>query len=158
LNEISNYLYLQCNKKLRDYKTKFAEAWKGLDALICPSAPSASFPHDFNVYWGYTSLFNILDYPSTILPLKNFRISELCDPIDTSYQPLSGNPYDKPNHKLCKWSIFPKCEECQLMLEDHPKTFMGMPMTVQIVGRPFDDEELIEVTAVIDSVVNDSTA
>lgn len=44
------------------------------------------------------------------------------------------------------------------MLEDHPKTFMGMPMTVQIVGRPFDDEELIEVTAVIDNVVNDSTA
>lgn len=37
---------------------------------------------------------------------------------------------------------------------DDPTRWKNQPVTLQIVGRPFDDEELIEVTEVVDRVVN----
>ncbi|KAF9885893.1 hypothetical protein FE257_012273 [Aspergillus nanangensis] len=138
---------LKCNVRQREYKTKFVKAWdetasqtsnsRPIDVLICPCAPSTSFPHGFNVYWGYTSLFNMLDYPSTILPVSNFRISEEEDPINTAYHPVTSNPYDQANHELY-----------------NPSLFKNQPVTIQVVGRPFDDEELIEATGIIDELLN----
>lgn len=73
-----------------------------MDALISPVAPSAGAPHDFNAYWGYTSMFNLLDYPSTVLPVPNFAIDSHRDPVNWEYQPLESNPYDKLYHEMCK--------------------------------------------------------
>jgi amidase len=34
----------------------------------------------FRVWWGYFSLFNLLDYPSIILPIKDVKIdAERCE-------------------------------------------------------------------------------
>jgi amidase len=100
------------NVKTRIFKERFRNAWsetirstttsRPIDALICPPAPSAGIPHNFNIYWGYTSLFNLLDYPSAILPIPNFKIDAQNDPVNAHYQPLEMNPYDKANHDLCK--------------------------------------------------------
>lgn len=102
---------------MRERKTQWADSWeqtrritstgRPMDALICPVAPSVGIPHDYNIYWGYTSLFNFLDYPSTVLPVANFKITPLSDPKDTTYQAIQSNPYDKANHELCKLSIRP---------------------------------------------------
>ncbi|KAH8426651.1 uncharacterized protein LDX57_004385 [Aspergillus melleus] len=133
------------NLKMGEYKDQFTDAWNKtsqftesghpMDALICPVAPSAGAPHDFNAYWGYASMFNFLDYPSTILPIADFKIDPRIDRLDPTYQPLTTNPYDR---------------EYQAMYD--AELFANQPSTVQIVGRPFDDEELIEVTAEIDRV------
>ncbi|CAG9945811.1 unnamed protein product [Clonostachys rosea f. rosea IK726] len=103
---------LGLNVKTRIFKERFRNAWsetirstttsRPIDALICPPAPSAGIPHNFNIYWGYTSLFNLLDYPSAILPIPNFKIDAQNDPVNAHYQPLEMNPYDKANHDLCK--------------------------------------------------------
>jgi amidase len=100
------------NVKARSFREKFRKAWddtaqftntgRPVDALICPSAPAVGYPHDFNVYWGYTSLFNLLDYPSVILPVSNFKVNPQDDPVSSDYKPLETNPYDKPNHELCR--------------------------------------------------------
>jgi amidase len=102
----------QLNVKARSFREKFRKAWddtaqltntgRPVDALICPSAPAVGYPHDFNVYWGYTSLFNLLDYPSVILPVSNFKVNPKDDPVASGYKPLETNPYDKPNHELCR--------------------------------------------------------
>ncbi|KAF5589396.1 hypothetical protein FPCIR_6842 [Fusarium pseudocircinatum] len=128
---------LKLNLQTRAYRTAFADAWdktqgktstgRPIDALICPPAPSTGIPHDFNVWWGYTSMWNLLDYPSTVIPIANFKISPELDPQDTSYKPLEGNPYDKTNYKMC----------------------------FADVGRPFDDEELIEVSALVDQLLRE---
>ena len=73
-----------------------------MDALICPAAPSVGAPHDYNAYWGYTSMFNFLDYPSTILPVANFKVDPQIDRLDLAYQPLNSNPYDKSYQAMCK--------------------------------------------------------
>ncbi|OBS26101.1 hypothetical protein FPOA_00044 [Fusarium poae] len=139
---------LKLNLQTRAYKTTFAQAWdntkditstrRPIDALICPCSPSAGIPHDFNVWWGYTSMWNLLDYPSTVLPIANFKISPESDPPNTSYKPLTSNPYDKTNNEMYD-----------------PGLFIDQPSTIQVVGRPFDDEELIEVSAAIDTILRE---
>ena len=37
---------------------------------------------------------------------------------------------------------------------DAPELFENMPITLQVVGRPFEDEELISVTEVLDDLMN----
>ncbi|KAM5511697.1 acetamidase [Fusarium oxysporum f. sp. phaseoli] len=139
---------LKLNLQTRAYKTVFAQAWdrtkdrtstgRPIDALICPCAPSAGIPHDFNIWWGYTSMWNLLDYPSMVLPVANFKISPERDPPNTSYNHSTSNPYDKTNHEMY-----------------HPSLFVNQPSTIQVVGRPFDDEELIEVSAAIDKLLRE---
>lgn len=105
--------YEQTNLKQAAIKREFAQFWEStkqyshngrpIDALICPSAPSASFPHDFPVWWGYFTIWNLLDYPSTIVPIKDFVIDEKLDLKDETYQPQNDNPFDKMNHDICKY-------------------------------------------------------
>ena len=107
---------MQLNLKMRAFKVQFANAWdktkdstptgRPIDALICPVAPSAGIPHDFNIYWGYTCMWNLLDYPSTVLPIPNFKITSETDPPDLAYHPLTTNPYDKANHEMCKFFVY----------------------------------------------------
>ncbi len=72
-----------------------------MDGLICPAGPSVGFPHDFPVWWGYFSIWNLLDYPSTILPIKEMKINPEEDARDSSYSPRD-NPFDEENWKICK--------------------------------------------------------
>ncbi|OBS23112.1 hypothetical protein FPOA_03671 [Fusarium poae] len=146
--EISAAESQQLNVKARSFRESFRNAWddtalhtttgRPVDALICPSAPAVGYPHDFNVYWGYTSLFNLLDYPSVILPVSGFKVNAQDDPVNSDYKPLETNPYDKPNHELY-----------------HPALFSSQPSTIQVVGRPFQDEELVQVSSMMDSLLRD---
>lgn len=93
------------NAAAGEFKAAFAEAWdaSGVDCIVCPSAPMAGVPHGFPVWWGYTSIWNLLDYPSVILPVKHFSISGHRDPRDALYQPRE-NPFDGPNWHSCERS------------------------------------------------------
>ncbi|KAF4341946.1 hypothetical protein FBEOM_4112 [Fusarium beomiforme] len=133
---------LPLSGKVRDYKEQFLAAWnkasnngRPMDALICPSAPGVGYPHDFNTYWGYTSLFNLIDYPAAILPVPGLKVSPESDPVNREYMPLSTNPYDKPNHEIYD-----------------PALYLNHPITIQVVGRPFEDEELIQVSYNLDAL------
>ncbi|RDL30015.1 putative Amidase [Venustampulla echinocandica] len=128
----------QLNAKQAENKRQFFEAWKAanIDALICPCAPSAGFPHDFPVWWGYFSLWNVLDYPSTILPLKGFKIDPVIDAKDFKYVPKE-NVFDKMN-----WEVY------------DPVLWGNQPVCIQIVRPPYTDEELIDVTERVDEICN----
>ncbi|KAL4876348.1 amidase signature domain-containing protein [Aspergillus karnatakaensis] len=131
------------------YRETLADAWdaisaqtstgRPLDGVICPVSSVAGYPHDFFPWWGYTSLFNLVDYPSTVLPLKDFRISQEKDPEDDAYVP-QDNYFDKSCYEIYD-----------------PVRWRNMPVCLQIVARPFDDEELLAVTEVVDGIVNVST-
>ncbi|KAF6524998.1 hypothetical protein HZS61_010793 [Fusarium oxysporum f. sp. conglutinans] len=133
---------LQLSGKVRDYKEQFLVAWdktandgRPIDALICPPAPGVGYPHDFNTYWGYTSLFNLIDYPAAILPIPGLKVSSEQDPLDLEYVPLDTNPYDKPNHETYD-----------------PSLFENQAISIQVVGRPFEDEELIQISSSLDAL------
>ncbi|KAL7758577.1 hypothetical protein ACKLNR_011004 [Fusarium oxysporum f. sp. zingiberi] len=133
---------LQLSAKVRDYKEQFLAAWdktandgRPIDVLICPPAPGVGYPHDFNTYWGYTSLLNLIDYPSAILPIPGLKVSSEQDPLDLEYVPLDTNPYDKPNHETYD-----------------PSLFENQAISIQVVGRPFEDEELIQISSSLDAL------
>ncbi|KAF5637916.1 hypothetical protein F52700_4619 [Fusarium sp. NRRL 52700] len=137
---------LQLSGKVRDYKEQFLAAWdrtahygRPIDALICPPAPGVGYPHDFNTYWGYTSLFNLIDYPAAILPISELKVSSEEDPLDLEYVPLATNPYDEPNHEIYD-----------------PSLFKGQEISIQVVGRPFEDEELVQVSSTLDALFRGS--
>ncbi|KAF5722339.1 aconitate hydratase 1 [Fusarium mundagurra] len=134
---------LQLSGMVRDYKEQFLAAWdktandgRSMDALICPPAPGVGYPHDFNTYWGYTSLFNLIDYPAVILPIPGLKVSSEQDPLDLEYVPLDTNPYDKSNHETYD-----------------PNFFENQAICMQVVGRPFEDEELIQVSSTLDALL-----
>ncbi|KAM0323773.1 hypothetical protein ACHAPQ_008578 [Fusarium lateritium] len=137
---------LQLSGKVRTYKDQFLAAWNKtadngwpMDALICPPAPGVGYPHDFNTYWGYTALFNLVDYPSVILPIKDFKITPELGLVDVNYQPSDLNPYDQANHDIYD-----------------PTLFSQQPSSIQVVGRPFEDEDLIQVASALDVLLRAS--
>lgn len=50
-----------------NYQAKYLAYWQkaGVDAVICPAAPSASYPQSAGKYFGYTGVWNVLDYAVT---------------------------------------------------------------------------------------------
>ncbi|KAK5114038.1 hypothetical protein LTR85_010344 [Meristemomyces frigidus] len=126
------------NAEQAAYKAAFQKAWDaaGIDCIICPCAPAAGVPHDFPLWWGYTTIWNLLDYPSVIMPVKDLKICAVADPKNVSYRPRD-NPFDKPN-----WQLY------------DPEMWKTQPVTLQLVGRPYHDEALIAACVAIDGVVN----
>ncbi|KEF51233.1 uncharacterized protein A1O9_12736 [Exophiala aquamarina CBS 119918] len=101
----------ECHRNQAAHKQAFVDAWNAtleesetgqpMDCIIAPSAPLVGSPHDFPLWWGYTTIWNLIDYPSIILPLKSFRVDPTKDAKDMSYKPRD-NPFDKPNWEICK--------------------------------------------------------
>ncbi|KAH6675066.1 putative amidase [Halenospora varia] len=147
IKPLSIWELFECNVKQSGYKAKMAEWWtstasltstgRPIDGLICPTNASAGFAHNFPTWWGYTSIWNILDYPSATMPVKGFKISGETDPNDTGYKPVHSNPFDKITYDMYD-----------------PELFAAQPVCLQIVSRPFLDEELVAMTGLIDQVVN----
>ena len=101
----------ELNRQQLSYKFAMSDFWTSsasmtksrhpIDGIIAPVHPSASYPHDFPAWWGYTSLWNVLDYPSTTIPVKGFKISPETDPKDLKYTPIN-NTYDQATYDMCE--------------------------------------------------------
>jgi len=101
-----------CNTQMSMWKGQMSEWWSStvsktstgrpIDALVGPVSAAVGSPHDLPGYCGYTSVFNILDYPAATIPLKGFKISAREDPKDLDYKPLKSNPYDAMVYETCK--------------------------------------------------------
>lgn len=105
------------NRDMMEYKALMSAYWNAspgssnpFDGIIAPVHPSASYPHNFPSWWGYTSLWNILDYPSLTLPIKGFKISPELDAKDLNYKPLD-NPFDKQTYDMCESHEIPRSFE-----------------------------------------------
>lgn len=69
-----------------------------IDVLLCPNFPGGAFPLDQTKYWGYTSIFNILDFPGLAFPGTTGNPDK--DPKDTDFQPRTAD--DQAVHEICK--------------------------------------------------------
>jgi amidase len=136
-----------CNTQQSGWKGAMSQWWtasssltrtgRPIDAIIGPTSAAAGAPHDMPGYCGYTSVWNILDYPAATLPLKGFKISADKDPKEAGYQPLTSNPYDEMVYEMYD-----------------PDVLAQQPVCLQVVGRPFQDEEVVAVTEALDLILN----
>ena len=107
---IENVWKWQIRREL--YRKAYAKVWndtatgtsqKGelegmVDVILCPVGPGVAPLIDTSRYWGYTSQWNLLDYPALVFPVS--RVNPEVDVVEPGYQPM--NEKDEYNYKLCK--------------------------------------------------------
>jgi amidase len=98
--------------------------------------------HDESRYWGYTCVFNALDYPAVIFPagtVEKTHTWKLFPPVLN--EPLS--PMDEWYRKLYHDM-------------DGPVRYEGAPISLQLVGRRFHDEKLLRVTSIFRDLLDEN--
>lgn len=108
------------------YRKEYALHWNKLDidVLLCPVGPGVAPKHNTAKYWSYTSQWNLLNYPAVSFPVT--LVDKEKDVLDKKSKPLSG--VDKSNRDL--WDA---------------EEFHGLPVSLQLVGRRFDDEKILAI-------------
>lgn len=92
--------------------------------LLCPVGPSVAPKHDTARYWGYTAIFNCLDWPAIAFP-TGYTVSVDEHPVDKSYKP-HGNEFDNYN-----WENY------------DPEVYKGAPISLQLVGKKWHCEQVM---------------
>jgi len=123
----------QLNAQRETMRTKIMAHWNAtatmtscgrpVDAIICPVAPTLAPAHGTTRWWGYSSYWNLLDYPGVVFPTGRM--------IARDYQSVTlpnapRNSTESYVHK--QWS---------------PEVFDGAPISLQIVGRRHEEEKLL---------------
>ena len=112
------------------YREAYARAWtdtgaedgREVDVILCPPSFGAATPHDQSRYWGYTSNWNLLDYPAAVFPV-------------TSVDPAKD--LKDPNY-------VPKNDEDRFVYEMYsPDRYESAPVSLQVVGRRECDEKVL---------------
>ncbi|TGZ79867.1 amidase [Ascodesmis nigricans] len=130
------------NHKKQQLEQVFLERlWEGsdesqrLDAILSPVAGHATPPHDAWRSQSYTSVWNLLDYPAGVIPVRTVNELELAE--DVAGDPLG--PLDKLNRKL--WD------------SDKRVSFIGAPIALQVIGRKQQEADLFTAMQIVDGVV-----
>lgn len=94
--------YFELNAARSLVKAAFQKFWldNRLDALLYPPAPTTATPLDEWKCITYTMLWNLLDYPTVIIPAGRVCESDTADGIENA---IFG-PDDKQNYSMCKFA------------------------------------------------------
>lgn len=113
-----------------------------IDAVISPVAPTAAVLHDQYKYVAYTSVVNLLDFTSVVVPVT--FADKGVDQKVHGYDAL--NKLDGVIQDDCKFSL--SCWGGLLLIKlslDDPEAYHGAPVAVQIVGRRLTEERIMVI-------------
>ncbi|GKT56406.1 fatty-acid amide hydrolase [Colletotrichum tofieldiae] len=108
---------------------------RGVDFILCPAYVGAGVLQGGAKYWGYTSIWNILDQPAAILP-SGLKVDKAIDLREETYKPRGEQDENE-------WKAY------------DAELFDGMPICLQLVGKHFHDEEVIQAAKLVDLVLKD---
>lgn len=90
------------------YRKEYAKIWNDtatcpngdgmVDVILCPAGPGVAPAHNTAKYWGYTSQWNLLDYPAVVFPVS--KVDAEKDMPRDSINPMTD--IDEEHWKLCK--------------------------------------------------------
>jgi len=117
--------------KRDDYRSEYAELWNStatsvgprgelegmVDVILSPVGPGAAPKIDTAKWWGYTSQWNLLDYPAVVFPVD--RVDAVKDGEKVIYE--SRNEKDKEN-----WDLWEKYGA---------EGWAEAPVSLQLIGR-----------------------
>ncbi|OAX32063.1 amidase [Rhizopogon vinicolor AM-OR11-026] len=125
--------------KLREkrdiYRREYSDHWwsQNVDVVLCPPFQGTASRHDTAKYWGYTAIWNLLDYPGAVFPTGLFA-----DPsIDIYQEPLRPmSAADERNISLYDAAVF-----------------TGAPVSLQTISRRFNDALVLAAQDVIERII-----
>ncbi|KAK2596552.1 hypothetical protein N8I77_013437 [Diaporthe amygdali] len=123
------------NREREDYRREHHALMKerGVDFILGPAYVGAGVLQGGAKYWHYTSVWNILDLPSVVLP-SGLRCDKNVDIRDETYQPRSDVDGEE-------WRSY------------DPELFHGVPIAVQLAGKRFKDEEVLAAAKLLDDAI-----
>lgn len=141
------------------YRKEYSNAWNAtatgqnkdtgaleglMDVILCPAGPGVAPSHNTAKYWGYTSQWNLLDYPAVVFPVAKSNMN--IDRPD-KHKPMSGADLD--HWALCENFGSPNGDalaDPKLRYKtDSPEKFDKLPIALQLVGRRFEDEKVLGI-------------
>ncbi|RDW71571.1 hypothetical protein BP6252_08134 [Coleophoma cylindrospora] len=130
--------YYSLNKLRYSITEKYTELWRdhNIDAILMAPAPYTAVPLDSWSTASYTAIFNILDYPSLVIPVGHVEHTDMVDDISNAlYGDADAQLYQKYTG---------------------PEACSGAPICVQVIGKKQDDQAFTRVAAMIDSILTSS--
>ncbi|KAF9696520.1 hypothetical protein EKO04_005321 [Ascochyta lentis] len=141
-----------------DFRAAIMKQWNDtakdgvpLDAFISPVNPAVAPRHgDYSKvrYFAYTAVANVLDYPVCTLPVGLVDPDvDLADDVSL-IKDVKGNTLPAPT-----------CERDETIRRKHdPKVYADMPVTIQVIGRRFEDEKVIGIVKMISNLLSEKQA
>ena len=116
-----------------NYRTDYANLWNStatstgpygepegmVDVILCPTGPSAAPKIDTSKWWGYTSQWNLLDYPALVFPVDKVDVQK--DGGKDEHTPRN----DKDEYDWKLWEEF------------GAEGYKDAPISLQLVGRRY---------------------
>lgn len=110
----------------------------GVDAIICPTGPTVASVHGESRYWGYTSVWNALDYSAAVVPCRKVLASDTS--VNPSQQVPSVNAANDWFHELYG--------------SQGADRYANAPTSVQVVCRRLQEEKLLQIVAKIEASIS----
>ncbi len=125
------------NIRLMNLTSVMDDEWNSsgepLDALLSVTAANTALPFDQWFDTSYTSIYNSVDFPAINLPL-NMAVDRGLDAKYENFKPFS-----------------PEDERLEALYD--PETFHGLPLSVQLAARKFEDEKLLVIAELIHPII-----
>lgn len=151
-DEISIWESMKLNAQRYEYTGRYYEQWnqsakktqsgKPVDALLSCTLPFAGVPHDGITCISYTAHWNLVDFPALVMPVG-------------SVEP-EGKDADSPLNYLDNTVPLSESEApCLALWKDRGGAlgFRGLPLTIQLIGRRYEEEHLVGVAKAVRSAL-----
>ncbi|XP_073420057.1 vitamin D3 hydroxylase-associated protein-like isoform X1 [Dendrobates tinctorius] len=121
---------------IKEYRCDYVKEWRklGLDALLCPMlGPAFNIGHPGKLFagFGFTMLFNILNFPAGVLPVTTVTAED--EEELKHYQGYYNDPWDKEVIKGMEGGE-------------------GLPVGVQCVALPWQEEQCLRLMKEVETV------
>ena len=88
----------------------------------------------------------MVDLPALVIPVKD-KVDPVLDPIDKNYVPVSRRDAEIQAMCTCESMMYRTLN--QLCILDTPERFENAPLTIQLVGRRYREEEVIGMAGLV---------
>lgn len=107
---------------------------QNIDFILSPTYVNVAAKPETVTYWGYTNLWNILDFPNVIFP-TGVRVDSKLDTVDQSFKPRSD------------------LEAYEYGLYTSPEDFANAPVCLQLTGRRYEDEKVVKAAKTLQEII-----
>ncbi|KAH7101381.1 amidase [Auriculariales sp. MPI-PUGE-AT-0066] len=108
-----------------------------VDAILSPVAPTLAPPHTTVRWWGYSSYWNLCDYPAAVFPVGDRFKAAGFDSHNVNFPPHA------PRNPI----------EAFVSSQWNPKTYDGAPVSLQLIGTRLEEERLLKMLQVVEQAL-----